>query len=165
VHPVKVAEEEGQVLDELLITRIALRVRRLEVHIQGDDVGNGSQDFGEHLDQLLIVCIDLARAACLQTANLCQALQCDIPELWHLEESRPERLDQGGLEDVSQWNPVAEAQERLQGGLDKARLGRAIENLLAELENLGELGAHGRLQVARLCRRHLLGRVIEDLFG
>ena len=151
MHAVEVAQKQRQVLDKLLIAGVALRVCGLEVHVQGDDVGNRCQDLGEHLDQLLVVRGDLAGACCLQTANLGQALQRDVPELWYLEEPRPERVDQGGLEDVSQGNPVAEAQERLQGGLDKARLGGAVEDLLAELEDLRELGTHGRLEVAGFC--------------
>lgn len=40
-----------------------------------------------------------------------------------------------------------------------------VEDLLAEVENLGELGAHGLLQIAGLGGGHLLGGVVKDFFG
>ena len=163
VHGEKVAEEQGQVLDELLVLGVAGRIRVLQVHLDRDDVGDGAQRLGEHLDQLLVVVGDLAGARRLQAADLGQALEGDVPELRDREEATPQRVDQRRLEDVAEGDPVAETQQRLQRRVDEAGLGGRVEDLGAELEDLGELGAHGRLQVPRLRRRHLLGRVVEHL--
>lgn len=165
MHPEEVAQEQGEVLDELLVTRIALRIRRFQVHRKRDEVGDCGQNLGKHLDELLVVRVGLARPSRLQTANLGQALERHVPELGHLKEPRPQCLDQGRLKYVAERNPVAEPQQRLQGGLDEAGLTRRVENLLAEVEDLGEFGAHGGFEIARLGRRHLLGRVVKHLFG
>lgn len=165
MHAKEVAEEESEVLDELLVSRVALRVCGLEIQAQGDKGGDGGQDLSEHLDQLLVVRAGLARPAGLQTTNLCQALECHVPELGYLQEARAQRLDKRRLEDVAQRDPVAEAEKRLEGGLDQTRLCGGVQDLLAELEDLRELGAHGSLEVASLCGRHLVGRVVEHLLG
>lgn len=165
MHTEEVAEKEGQVLDELLITGVTLRVCRFQVHCQGDEVGDSGQDFSKHLHELLVIVVRLARAAGLQTSDLGQALEGHIPELRNLEKTSSQGIDQRCLENVSQRDPVTKPQQRLQGSLDKAREGRRVEDFLAEVENLRELVAHRRLEVARLGRGHLLGGVVKYLLG
>lgn len=165
MHGEEIAQEQRQVLHKLLVPRIALGIGRLEIHRQRDDGGNGREDLGEHLDKLLVVVAHLARARRLQAANLGQALQGNVAELGNFEEACAEGVNKRGLEDVAEGDPVAETQQGFEGGLDKASLGGRVENLRAELEDLRELGAHGGLEVAGLCGRHLLGGVVEDLLG
>ena len=165
MHAEEVAEEQGQVLDKLLVPRVAAGVGSLEVERDGDDVGNGGQDLGEHLDELLVVRVGLAGASSLEAADLGQALKGDVPELGDGEEARAQGVDQGGLEDVAKRDPVAESEKGLERRLDEAGLVGRGEDLLAELKDLRKLGTHGLLQVPRLGRRHLLGRVVKDLLG
>lgn len=166
VHAEEIAKEQRQVLDEFLVARVAGRVGRLQVHAERNDVGDGRQDLGEHLDEgLAIVGLLARRTSYLQTTNLGQTLESNVSELGNLQETRPEGFNKRGLEDITERDPVAEAQQGFEGGLDKAGLVGRVENFLAKLENLRELGAHGSLEVPCLCRRHLLRGIVEDLFG
>jgi hypothetical protein len=54
------------------------------------------------------------------------------------KEAGSQGLDERCLEDVAERNPVAEAKECLEGGVDQAGLGSCVEDLLTELEDLGE---------------------------
>lgn len=166
MHAEEVAKEQGQVLDEFLVARIAGRIGRLQVHAERNNVGDGRQNLGKHLDEgLAIVGLLARRTSYLQTTNLGQALEGNVAELGNLQKTRPKRFDKGSLEDIAERDPVAEAQQSLEGGLDKTGLVGRVEDLLAKLENLRELGAHGSLEVPCLGRRHLFGGIVEDLFG
>lgn len=157
VHSEEIAKEESQILYELLIPRVAAWICALEIKRNGNDVSNGSQGLGEHLNKLLVVRVGLAGAASLKATNLSKALHGDVAELRRREETGSQCLDKRCLEDVSQGDPVAESQKGLEGRLDQTRLCGRVEDLLAEVEDLRELGAHGLLEVACLGRCHLLG--------
>lgn len=87
MHAEEVAEEQSQVLDEFLVSRIALRVRGLEIQAERNKRGDRGQDLREHLDKLLIIVPGLARPAGLETTDLCQALKRHVSELRRLEEA------------------------------------------------------------------------------
>lgn len=150
VHSEEIAEEESQVLYKLLIPRVAAWICALEIKRNGNNVSNGSQGLGEHLNKLLVVRVGLAGASSLKTTNLSKALHGDVSELGGREETGSQCLDKRCLEDVSQGDPVAESQKGLEGRLDQTRLCGRVENLLAEVEDLRELGAHGLFEVACL---------------
>src|ERR1700753_4515145 len=113
-------EEQGKVLDELLVVGIALRVDAAQVHFQRDDFGNLGDGVGVHLNELVVVVW-----ISLQTGDFRQALERDVAEFWDLEESAPQRLYQAGAgwgrdKDEADWDPVQEAEQRLQGSFDQA---------------------------------------------
>jgi hypothetical protein len=143
----EICEEQREVLDKLLVLRVAGIIGRLEVKGKGYNLGNRSQNFREHLNKLLVIRIILA---CLQTTNLCQALQSNISELWHLQKARTQRVDDRRLEDIAKGNPVEKAKESLKGCLDKACLSGTVQDFIAKLEDRRELGAHSCLQVLGL---------------
>lgn len=60
VNAKEVSKEKCKILNELLVFRIAGIVGRLEVKRKRDDLGDCSENFCEHLNQLLIVRIVLA---------------------------------------------------------------------------------------------------------
>lgn len=100
-----------------------------------------------------------------QTADLRKHLKRSIAKFRDFEKSGSQRLYQGGLEDVSERDPIAEAQKGVQRGRNQATLVRGRQYLLAQREDLRKLVAHGRFQVSRLSRGHLVGRVVKDFFG
>ena len=59
----------------------------------------------------------------LETTNLGQALQCDISELWHFQEPCSERINDGGLKDISERDPVEETEKSLKRSLDQSLVG------------------------------------------
>lgn len=156
------AEEQSQVLDKLLIFRVAGAVCRLQIQGEWDDLRYGCEDLCEHVDLLLIVC---AVALGLQSSNLSQALQCNVAEFWCLQEACAKGIDNGGLENIAQWNPTEEAEKSLQGSVDQTWLGGGGEDLVTELENGGELSAHRGLKRLRLCGSHGICGKVEDLLG
>lgn len=156
----EVAQEKSQILDKLLILRVARIIGRLEIKSQWDDLGNSSQNFGKHLDQLLIVIIS---ATSLESSNLSQTLQSNISEFGHLQKSLPENVDNGRLENIAKRNPVKESKKCFEGGLNQTFLGCAIQDFVAKLENGWKLGTHRRLQILGLGRSHLFRRIIENL--
>ncbi len=160
MHAKEVAEKEGQVQDELLISRVAGRVGGSQVQREWDDLGDRGQHGREHLDELLIV---HGGRVDVKATNLGQAFQGDVSKLGHRKEAVAEGVDDVRLEDVAQRDPVQKAQQRLQGRLDEARLIGRRQDLRAQLKDGRELGAHGRLEVLNLGCRHLVGRVVEDL--
>lgn len=164
MHSEKVAEEKSQVLHKLLISRVTARVCGFKVQGHGDNVGNGGQDFRKHLDELLVIGVGLAGAACLQTTNLGQALQRNISELGCWQKTGSQSLDKGRLKDVAKRDPVAKGEQGLESGHDEAWLIGRVEDFLAELEDLRKLGAHGLLHASCFCRCHLLSRVVKDFF-
>ena len=76
-----------------------------------------------------------------------------------------EVVDDVGLEDVAERDPVEEAEERLERRLDQTRLLGLAEDLGAELKDLAKLAAHLIFERPRLGLRHLLGRVVKDFLG
>lgn len=122
-------QEEGQVRDELLISSVAPRKRLLQVHGQGNDIRDLCQSLGEHVHQSLIV---IVRGPNLQATNLCEALEGDIPEVGDVQETGQERVDDGGLENVAQRDPVQEAKERFESRFHQSRLVGGVEYLGAE---------------------------------
>lgn len=80
MHAEEVSKEEREILNELLVFGIAGIVGRLEVKRERDNLGNSSENFCKHLDQLLIVSVVLTS---LKAANLRQALQSHVSEFGH----------------------------------------------------------------------------------
>ena len=101
----------------------------------------------------------------LEAGDLGQTFHGDVAEIGHLQEARMEGLDDVGLKDVAEWNPVQESEQSLEGGLEEAGLTGGCQDLQTKLEDGRKLGAHGRLKVLRLGRGHLIGRVVEDFLG
>lgn len=164
MHGEEIGQEKSQILHKLLVPRVALRICRLEIHLDGYDGGYRGQDLCEHLDKLFVVVV-AAWPSCLQTSNLRQALECHISEFGHLQEASSQQRNEVRLEDVAERDPVAEPEQRLQRRLDQTRLGGCVQNLLTELEDLRELITHCLLEISGLGRGHLLGRVVEHLLG
>lgn len=156
----KVTQEKGQILDELLVLGVTRIISALEVESQRNNLGNGGQNFGEHLNQFLVIVVP---STSLESSNLCQTLQCYISELGHLQKSFSKSIDNGRLEDIAKRNPVKESKKGLEGSLDQTFLSGAIQYFVAKLEDGWKLCTHRRLQVLRLCRSHLIRRVIENL--
>ena len=76
-----------------------------------------------------------------------------------------QNVNHRGLENESKGDPVQEAEQSLQRRLDQRGLLRLFQDLLAELEDLGELARHLVFQVFRLRLGHMLSREVEDLLG
>jgi len=73
-------------------------------------------------------------------------------------------IDDVGLEDETERNPIEEPQQRLEGGLDQRSLLSLLQHLRTQLEDLRELSTHLVLEVLGLGLGHLFRRVVEDLF-
>lgn len=73
-------------------------------------------------------------------------------------------IDNGRLEYEAQWDPVQEAQQRLESSLDQGALPSFLQHFRAEFEDLGELSTHLVLEVFYFGLRHLFCRKVEDLF-
>lgn len=74
-------------------------------------------------------------------------------------------LDDGGLKNVAEGDPVEEAEKSVESGLDQRDLVGFLQDFTAELENLRELMAHRVLQVLGLHLGHLLCGVVENLLA
>lgn len=114
------------------------------------------------MHQSLIV---IVRGANLQATNFREALEGDIPEVGDVQESGQKRVDDGSLENVTQRDPVQEAQERFESRFYQSWLVGGVEDFGAELENGREFLGHGGLEVPCLDRGHLVLREIEDFLG
>lgn len=128
----EVAQEKGQILDKLLVLRVAGIISSFEVKSQWNDLGYCGQNFSEHLNQLFVVVVPRAR---LKSSNLGQTLQCNISEFGHLQKPLPEGVDNGRLENITKRDPVKESKKGLEGGLDQTFLGGAIQDFIAKLED------------------------------
>lgn len=73
-------------------------------------------------------------------------------------------IDNGRLEYEAQWDPVQEAQQRLESSLDQGAFSRFLQHFRAEFEDLGELAAHLRFEALDLALRHVLSGEVKDLF-
>jgi hypothetical protein len=116
----------------------------------------------------------------LETSNFRKALEGDVSKFVSFQELRQdeqrmreekteaypseERVDNVGLKDITKWDPVEEAQEALQGSLDQGRLLSFVEHLGAQPENIAEFATHLILEIFYLRSRHLLRRIVENLF-
>src|ERR1700759_5253783 len=109
MHGEKIGEEERQVLDKFLVGAVAVGIGSLEVHGQRNDVGDGCECFTVHLSQLFVV-----PRLRVQTSNLRQALQSDVPERRNFKKAASKGFNKTGarrrgLKYVSQGYPVQEA--------------------------------------------------------
>lgn len=84
----EVAQEEGKILDKLLVPSIASGIDGSKVCAEWDNSGNRRHDIGKHLDQLVVI----LRLGNLQASNFRQTLHGDIPELWNLQKTAPARF-------------------------------------------------------------------------
>lgn len=100
-----------------------------------------------------------------EIGDLGQTLEGDVLELADFEEAAVEGVDDVGHEDEAEGDPVEEAEEGLERGADEGGLIGHLQDFLAELEDLGELVAHARLEVLGLLHGELFGGVIEDFLG
>lgn len=116
----------------------------------------------------------------LEASNFRKALEGDVSKLVSFQELRQdqqrkrkgktetypseERVDNVGLKDITKWDPVEEAQEALQGGLNQGGLLSFVEYLGAQSENVAEFATHLILEIFYLRSRHLLRRVVKNLF-
>lgn len=118
----------------------------------------------------------------VERTNLRKTFESDISEIRNLEElekvvnnakerawvkstySRDENINDLGLKDITERNPVQESQQCLQSRPDQARLVGLLQNLITQVENLSEFCAHSLFQGLCLCLRHLLGRKVEYFF-
>lgn len=153
-------KEQSQIGNKFLVSSIASRVGFLQVQGQWNDVRDRCQGLREHVHQPLVIVV---RSANLQSTNLRQTLEGDVPEVGNIQESSQEGINDGRLENVPQRNPIQEAKQSLEGRLDETRLVGGVEDFGAQLENGGEFLGHGGLQVAGLDGGHLILRKVEDL--
>ena len=158
----KAGQEKCKVRDKLLVSAITLSVCLLQVHRQGNDVGDFGQSLGEHEHQLLVIVVG---GTDLQATNLRQTLEGDVSELGDIQETGQKSVDNGCLEDVAQRDPVQEAKKGLKGSLDKTGLVCGVENLGTKLKDRGEFLGHGGLEVPCLDRGHLVLREVKDFLG
>jgi len=77
--------------------------------------------------------------------------------------SSDQDVDNCGLKDITERDPVEESQKGLKRGLNKRRLRSLFKDFRAKLENLRKLSADLVLKLLNFDLRHLLGRVIEHL--
>lgn len=156
----EVGEEHGKVQNELLACVAGVRVCLRDVGTWGYHPIHGGHHHGEQNLELGVVFRPYG-----QSSNFRHALERHVSKFWCFEETSDEQVDDGGLEDESERYPVQEAQESVQGCLDKAGLLRLGKNLFAEVEDFGELSTHLVLEALRFGLRHLLGGEVEDLLG
>lgn len=78
------------------------------------------------MDQSLIV---IVRRSDLQATNLGETLERDIPEIGNVQESGEKSVDDRGLEDIAQRDPIEEAKKSLECCFDQTRLVGGIEDL------------------------------------
>lgn len=77
------------------------------------------------MDQSLVV---IVRRSDLQATNLGEALERDIPKVGDIQESGEEGVDDRGLENIAQRDPIEEAEESLERCFDETRLVGAAED-------------------------------------
>jgi hypothetical protein len=155
-------KEKSQIGNELLVASIASSIGFLQVQRQGNNVRDRCERLREHVHKPLVIVI---RSANLQTTNLREALEGDVSEVGNIQESGQESINDGCFEDITQWDPIQEAEQGLEGRLDEAGLVGGVENFGAQLEDGGKLLGHGGLQVAGLDRSHLILGKVKDLLG
>ena len=92
-----------------------------------------------------------------------QAFERNVSEHGDGEEFVDKGGNEFGFEDVSEGNPIQEAQQRLQRGHGQAGIVRIIHHVLAELENGGKFVAHAIFQMFGFGLRHLSRGEVENL--
>ena len=92
-----------------------------------------------------------------------ETLERDVLEGGHVQEAVDEEATHLCLEHVAKWNPVAEAQQRVQRRFQQRRIVRVGEDEQTQLEDVREFRAHRILQVLHFCACHTLLGESEDL--